>query len=81
MQRKFLNLTVVLPAPLCIMLGFINKRKQLGVQKPAALCPLPESPESPAVSALSSLTNAHVTVALSLVVGDFFFSSFEGQGL
>lgn len=61
------------------MLGFINKRKLLGVQKPAALCPLPESPESPAVSAWSSLTNVHMTVALSLVVGDFFFSSFEAK--
>lgn len=63
------------------MLGFINEMKQLGGQKPAALSLLPESPEAPAVSAWSSLTDAHGTVALSLVIGDFFFSSFEGQSL
>lgn len=39
MQIEFLSQTMVSPAPLSITLGFINEKKQLGVQKPAALRP------------------------------------------
>lgn len=69
MQRKFLKqFDSCFAGPSVNQLGFINERKELGVQKPAVLRPSLKAWNSSSCPARSTLTSAHSGAATSLLV-------------